>query len=152
MKNLLFLAALLLTTSWVFSQPIIKEYKIDKQYLSFPVDMQQDRQMVKFVAGKDTFTYSVIRIADEESDYWVFKDVSAWRGEKLKLVFSKQTKKIENIYQADRFAGQDSLYQESNEFPYITRAISMLSWMQMKSTANRCLKSIPAHWSLKWKC
>ncbi len=99
MKKLLYLTVLLLIAPRAFSQPVIKEYKIDKQYLNFPVDMQQERQMVKFVAGKDTLTYSVIRIANEEPDYWVFKDVSAWKGKKLKLVFSKQTKGIENIYQ-----------------------------------------------------
>ncbi|MBN2173149.1 MAG: glycoside hydrolase family 32 protein, partial [Bacteroidales bacterium] len=76
--------------------------------------MQQEWQMVHFIQNKDTLTYSVIRIADEEPDYWVFKDVSAYRGKKLQLLFRDQVKGIDMIYLSDRFAGEDSLYHEIN--------------------------------------
>jgi fructan beta-fructosidase len=105
------------------SQNIIKEYRIQKKYLNLPISMQQDRQLVHFLSEKDTITYSLIRLADGEPDYWVFKDVSAWEGKKLKLVFSKHVRGIELIYQSDRFAGQDSLYRETNrpQFHFSTR-------------------------------
>ncbi|MEA1876205.1 MAG: glycoside hydrolase family 32 protein [Bacteroidota bacterium] len=91
---------------------VVKEFEINKQYLNFPIDMQKNRQMVQFVLEKDTLTYNVIRIADTEPDYWVFKDVSAYKGKILKLIFAENSYGLDKIYQSDEFAGQDSLYKE----------------------------------------
>lgn len=113
MKKLSLFISLALLASSLISQEIIKEFNINKQYLNFPIDMQQERQMVQFVMAEDTLTYNVIRIADAEPDYWVFKDVSAYQGKTLKLIFSKDVKGLARIYQSDEFDGQDSLYQES---------------------------------------
>jgi fructan beta-fructosidase len=113
MKSILFVAFLIVSLSPLIGQSIIKELLIEKQYLNFPVSMKQERQRVKFVSGKDTLTYSVIRIADSRPDYWVFKDVSLLKGKKLKIIFSKQVDGIEKVYQSDIFAGQDSLYHET---------------------------------------
>ena len=104
MKNRALVIAAVLISMNASSQSIVKEYQIQKKYLNLPVDMQQDRQLVHFLSAKDTITYSVIRVADGEPDYWVFKDVSAWKGKNLKLVFSKHVHGIELIYQSDRFA------------------------------------------------
>ena len=112
MKKLSFIFLLALTSQLLLGQGITREYKITQQYLNFPVDMQQDRQMVQFVLEKDTLTYNVIRIANAEPDYWVFKDVSAYKGKTLKLIFSQNSYGLDKIYQSDEFAGQDSLYQE----------------------------------------
>jgi fructan beta-fructosidase len=123
MKSKLLIVFCLLCFSSISGQDIIKEFLVEKQYLNFPVNMQQERQRVKFVSGNDTLTYSVIRITDSKPDYWVFKDVSALKGKKLKLVFSKQVIGIEEIYQSDTFAGQDSLYHETNrpQFHFTSR-------------------------------
>lgn len=104
-------------------QKIVREFRIDSQYLNIPVKMSQARQMVHFVEGSDTLTYSVVRLADAEPDYWVFKDVSAYQGKTLKLVFSQQVKGIDMMYLSDRFAGQDSLYREVNrpQFHFTSR-------------------------------
>jgi fructan beta-fructosidase len=104
-------------------QTIVKEYKISNQYMNFPIDMEQDPQMVKFVLKKDTLMWSNIRIAEGKADYWVFKDVSAYKGKKLILLFSEDVKGLERIYQDDRFAGQDSLYKETYrpQFHFTTR-------------------------------
>jgi fructan beta-fructosidase len=109
--------------SAINGQNIIKEFLIENQYLNFPVGMKQERQMVKFVSDTDTLTYSVIRVADSNPDYWVFKDVSSLKGRKLKVVFSKQVKGIEEIYQSDTFTGQDSIYHETNrpQFHFTSR-------------------------------
>jgi fructan beta-fructosidase len=123
MKSFLVVAFSIFCFSPLFGQRVIKEFLIGKQYLNFPVDMKQERQKVEFVSGKDTLTYSVIRISDEKPDYWVFKDVSAWKGKKLKLIFSRQVNGIDKIYQSDTFAGQDSLYRETNrpQFHFTSR-------------------------------
>lgn len=123
MKKTALLLMSVLVSAYGSGQDIVKEYRIEKQYLNLPIEMGQERQMVTFLFGKDTITYSVIRIAVGDPDYWVFKDVSAWKGKKLTLVFSKKVRGIDLIYQSDRFAGQDSLYRETNrpQFHFTTR-------------------------------
>lgn len=105
------------------SQEITKEFTIRSQYLNFPVEMERERQHVTFLADGDTLTYSVIRIADGDPDYWVFKDVSQYTGQKLKMTFAQKVSGIDRIYQSDRFAGQDSLYKEKYrpQFHFTTR-------------------------------
>lgn len=114
MKVIALLIVIFLITINGFSQSITKEFRIEKQYLNIPVDMKQGRQKVHFILDQDTLTYSVIRIADGEPDYWVFKDVSAYKGKKLTLTFTEKVAGLEKMYQSDRFAGEDSLYKEAN--------------------------------------
>ena len=122
MKKSLLLIAIIALSQSSFAQ-IIKEFKIEKQYLNFPISKSIKRQKVKFVESADTLTYAVISIADKAPDYWVFKDVSNLKGKTLKLVLSKQVSGIDQIYQSDTFAGQDSLYKEVNrpQFHFTTR-------------------------------
>ena len=123
MKVITWLIVVFLSTINGFSQSITKELRIEKQYLNFPVDMLQDRQKVHFILDQDTLTYSVIRIADKEPDYWVFKDVLAYKGKTMTLTFPEKVAGLEKIYQSDKFVGQDSLYNETNrpQFHFTTR-------------------------------
>jgi len=112
-----------LLSTFVRSQLVVKEFEIEKHYLNFPVEMQQHRQMMKIVMAKDTMTYSVIRLATANPDYWVFKDVSPQVGKKVQLVFEDYVKGIDMIYQSDQIAGEDSLYNEYNrpQFHFTSR-------------------------------
>lgn len=96
-----------------FGQNLTKEFRIENRYLNLPVDMQQPRQKVHFLLGTDTLSYAVIRLADQAPDYWVFKDVSAHKGQTVTLNFTEEVSGIDKIFQSDRFAGEDSLYTES---------------------------------------
>lgn len=96
------------------AQEITMEFNISGKYLNIPVNMKQNRQMVHFMIGKDTLTYSVIRVADQKPDYWIFKDVSAYKGKTLKLTFTEKVTGLDKIFQSDKFEGQDSLYREKN--------------------------------------
>jgi len=113
MKKLFFILILVMSASNLLGQEIVKEIKINKQYLNIPIDQEQERQMVHWLLNGDTLTYSQIRIADNEADYWVFKDVSEYLGKKLKITFSQNVTGLDKIYQSDKFAGQDSLYKEA---------------------------------------
>lgn len=114
MKNVLPVICFVVFAIGAFGQGRSKVFRIEKRYLNIPVDMQQDRQKVHFTMGKDTITYSVMRIANGHPDYWVFKDVSAWKGKNLTLTFASKVSGIDEIYQSEEFAGEDSLYQERN--------------------------------------
>lgn len=87
----------------VVAQASSREFKIRQQYLNFPIAMQQPRQQVYFCLGKDTLMTAVMRLADGEADYWVFKDVSAYRGQTLKLIFSEPVAGLDRIYPSDTF-------------------------------------------------
>jgi sucrose-6-phosphate hydrolase SacC (GH32 family) len=94
------------------AQSGFREFKISKKFLNFPVEMDRNRQRMDFLMGKDTLTYSVVRLGDQP-DYWVFKDVSAYQGKTIKVSFSGEVPGISLIHQADTFPGMDSLYKES---------------------------------------
>jgi sucrose-6-phosphate hydrolase SacC (GH32 family) len=113
MKNYLLILLNALISLNVLSKNIEMEFIVEKQYLNIPIEMQQKRQMVKFVLEGDSLTYSEMRIAQNEPDYWVFKDISSWKGKKLILVFDENVKGIEHIFQSDKIQGADSLYKET---------------------------------------
>ena len=113
MKRLVLLLCLATLFSKAPCQTLTREFLIESRYLNIPVERSQDRQKVIFSLGNDTLTHAVIRIADTKPDYWVWKDVSAYRGKQLRLIFNRKLDGIWQIYQADSFPGQDSLYSES---------------------------------------
>lgn len=88
--------------------------KINSRYLNIPVSHRMDRKRLTFTAkGEDTLTV-VVRIAEEEPDYWVFKDVSRYKGKNLSLSFEGSRKALENIVQADSIFGASAMYKEKN--------------------------------------
>lgn len=62
----------------------------------------------------------VIRLADEKPDYWVFCDVSSWKGKTLRISYEGESAGLEKIYQDDVIAGQDSLYAEKTVRNFIS--------------------------------
>lgn len=86
--------------------------KAQKQYLNIPISHRQGRErMTLKVDGKDERSFN-IRIADGEPDYWIFCDISEFKGKQLTLSYPRQSEGLNKIYQAEEIAGQDSLYRE----------------------------------------
>ena len=56
----------------------------------------------------------VIRLAPSKPDYWVFLDVSSYKGKVLKISYAGDPGSLSLIYQDDVIAGNDSLYREIN--------------------------------------
>lgn len=123
MKKILLLIPVLVFCQLCLGQLIVKEFKIDQQYLNIPISKNDKRQKIYFVAEGDTLTYSVMRIGNNPPDYWVFKDVSALKGKTLQLVIPEKVSGIDKIYLSNNFAGEDSLYKEKNrpQFHFSTR-------------------------------
>ena len=99
------------------------ELKISKRYLNFPISHQQDRAKMTFhVEGRPDLSV-VVRLALDDADYWVFKDVSDLKGKTVKISYEGDNRGLHQIYQADTLTGQDSLYKESNrpQFHFTTR-------------------------------
>lgn len=97
--------------------------KITKKYINLPVSHQVDRKKMTFEVKGTPERNFVIRLADEKPDYWVFCDVSSWKGKTLRISYEGESAGLEKIYQDDVIAGQDSLYAEKNrpQFHFTTR-------------------------------
>lgn len=107
----------------VSSQQQKKQIRITKKYLNFPISYKGDVNKVDFFVNGKKERYFDVRLANGQPDYWVFADVTAFKGKTLTLSFSKETKVADLIYQADAIAGEDSLYKEKNRpgFHFSTR-------------------------------
>jgi fructan beta-fructosidase len=87
--------------------------KVSHKYLNLPVSQKQERKAMTFeVGGKQERTFK-IRLA-AEPEYWVFCDVTALRGQTIKISYEGDAAGLTKIYQDDKIAGEDSLYKEKN--------------------------------------
>jgi fructan beta-fructosidase len=83
-------------------------------YLNLPVSQETDRAKMRFeVDGKPELDVA-IRLASSKPDYWVFYDVSGYKGKVLKISYAGNPDGLKKIYQDNVIAGQDSLYKECN--------------------------------------
>lgn len=97
--------------------------KITKQYLNFPVSHRTDRARMTFTAkGTDDLSV-VIRLAPGDADYWVFKDMTAYRGKTVTITYEGNADGLSKIYESDQPAGQEEMYHEKNrpQFHFTTR-------------------------------
>ncbi len=112
-KKILTLAVSLLTLVPCLSAEEIS-INITKQYLNLPVSHRQDRKTMSFEAEGAEGRNFVIRLTADTPDYWVFSDVSAYKGKTLKISFPGENTGLSKIYQADTIEGQDAIYKEKN--------------------------------------
>ncbi len=92
--------------------------KITKKYLNFPISQSQKRAVMQFsVGGKKERSFN-IRLASGEPEYWVFYDVSSFKGKTITIRYQGDNTGLSKIYQDDKIAGQDSVYKEKNRPQY----------------------------------
>jgi fructan beta-fructosidase len=87
---------------------------VSRQYLNLPVSQTTERSRMHFKAEGMPDIELVIRLAPSEPDYWVFLDVSSYKGKILKISYDGNPDGLSKIYQDDIIAGSDSLYREIN--------------------------------------
>jgi len=97
--------------------------KITKKYLNFPISQRENRGNMQFTVNGQQERYFKIRLAKDQPQYWVFSDVSALKGKTIKISYDGDVAGLSKIYQDDKIAGQDSLYQEYNrpQFHFTSR-------------------------------
>ncbi len=111
MKNLQILIITLFCMNTMFAENV--KIKINKQYLNLPVSQQAERKQMSFsVAGKEDRTF-VIRLSSEP-EYWVFCDMTGYKGKTIVINFEGDPDGLNKIYQDDKIGGADSLYKEVN--------------------------------------
>lgn len=86
--------------------------KVRSRYLNIPVSQKVDRHTLLFqVPGKPTQKV-VVRLAEGQPDYWVFRDLKEYKGKKLTLSYEGNQEALDRVYQSDTIMGQSSFYQE----------------------------------------
>lgn len=119
-KNLLFLYVSLLFCLSLSAGNI--PIKITKQYLNLPVSQKTERKRMSFsVDGKEDRSF-VIRLS-AEPDYWVFCDMSAYKGKTINISYEGDPSGLSKIYQDDKIEGHENLYKEKNrpQFHFTTQ-------------------------------
>ena len=103
--------------------PAEKELDVRCRYLNIPISHKDGRQVLTMTPkGEDPQRYDV-RIAEGEPEYWVYKDISGWKGRKLTLSYPGSQEALDKVFQADTIVGQKDLYREAlrPQFHFTTR-------------------------------
>ncbi|MBO9151706.1 hypothetical protein ACFOTA_05775 [Chitinophaga sp. GCM10012297] len=90
---------------------------ITRKYLNLPVSQKQERAVMTYSVDGAEERRFVIRLS-KSPEYWVFSDVSAWHGKSLRISCNGDSTALRMLYQADRIAGHDSLYNEKRRPQY----------------------------------
>ena len=81
------------------------EVKISDRYLNFPVSHRDGRcRMTLSAPGHEDYSFD-IRIASDKPDYWVFLDMSGYKGKTVTVSYPEDRAGLASIYQDDEIAG-----------------------------------------------
>ena len=86
-------------------------FKVKCKYLNLPISQEVERRRLTFQA-KGVDDLSVVARLSAEPDYWVFKDISAYKGKTLTLTFEGSEEALSKVYQADTIRDASKMYQE----------------------------------------
>ncbi len=114
MKHLL---ALMLCSAATYAAAADISIKITKRYLNLPVSQKEKRSVMTYIINGKEEQRFVIRLS-ANPEYWVFSDMSAYKGKTLKISFEGDATALSKIYQDDQINGQDSLYKEKKRPQY----------------------------------
>ncbi len=111
-KKILTTLSLLLLCSATISFAADVKMKITKRYLNFPISHANDRRVMTLsVKGQDPCRV-VIRLAENEPEYWTFRDVEQWKGKTLTISYEGSQAALDKVFQADTIVGESQMYAE----------------------------------------
>ena len=92
---------------------MFREITIDNQYLNFPVKQETKESLLHLLIDGKVVREFKVSLAKDEPDFWVFLDVSEFKGKEATLQIKKEHEGFHRIYQADSYPGEENLYRES---------------------------------------
>ena len=101
-----------------------REFVAEKKYLNFPLKYQGAECQVTFlIDGKPESAFSTFRmaLADEQPDWWGFRDISAFKGKRITLQVDRlleNSAALKSVEQADQIKGLEKLYHEKRRPQY----------------------------------
>src|SRR5262245_36192427 len=98
------------------AEPASREFDISQQYLHLPVKNGAPKRRMTFTVGKDVVREFDIELAEGTPDFWVFTDVSAFKGKKLAVgtVLPSDSKALDALKLADDVPDAEKLYREKH--------------------------------------
>ncbi len=87
--------------------------KVTSRYLNFPVSQRVDRCAMRLSLDGRELCRFVVRLTAGEPDYWVFQDVTEYKGQTLVLSFDGPEDALQKVYQADTYPGEETIYEEA---------------------------------------
>ena len=104
--------------SWAGDKvPESMEMVFVKKYLNMPVKHRATKRTMDILIDGKIVRQFVIELAEGEPDYWVFLDVSEFRGKKATLKLKAAARKsnlLEKICQDDAIREAETFYKEKN--------------------------------------
>jgi len=92
-----------------------RELMVERRYVNLPVKNGAPKRTMTFVVNGRPVRQFEVDLADAEPDFWVFSDVSAFRGQRLTVevdALGVGSKALESITQSDEITGGENLYRE----------------------------------------
>src|ERR1022692_1184452 len=90
------------------------EMVISHHYLNIPVGYQARMRLIQLEVKGNMKREFPVQIAEDTIGYWIFIDVSEFKGQKISISSPASENALKRSYQDDRINGADSLYSESN--------------------------------------
>ncbi|MBP5394079.1 MAG: glycoside hydrolase family 32 protein, partial [Bacteroidaceae bacterium] len=96
--------------------------KVKSKYLNLPISQEAERRRLTFQA-KGVDDLSVVARLSAEPEYWVFMDLTAYKGKTLTITYEGAEDALSQVYQADTIHDAQKMYQERNrpQFHFTTR-------------------------------
>ena len=106
--------------------PASREIAVEGHYLNLPVKRGAAKRKVRYVLDERTVREFEIELADGELSFWVFDDVSEWKGKKLRVEVEgapADFKGLAAVEPGDAIKGGDDLYKEKHrpQFHFTSR-------------------------------
>ena len=88
--------------------------KITDPYLNIPVSYKSKMEVMKINVDGITKREFPVQLANDTINYWIYIDVSEFKGQTITLNYPVASKSLNRIYQDIKINGADSLYKEIN--------------------------------------
>ena len=88
-------------------------FKVKCKYLNLPISQQEPRCRLLFQA-KGVDDLSIVARLSSNPEYWVFKDLTAYKGKMLTITFDGPEEALAQVYQADTIRDAATFYREEN--------------------------------------
>jgi fructan beta-fructosidase len=90
------------------------EMLISKHYLNIPIGHKARMRMLELSVNGEMKREFPAQIAEDSIGYWIYIDVSEFKGKKVKISSLASEHALRRIYQDDQIRGADSMYKETN--------------------------------------
>jgi fructan beta-fructosidase len=93
-----------------------REFVLQKKYLNFPVKNGAEKRLIHLIIDDKIVREFEIELAPNEPDFWVFLDISKYKGKKATLWIGEyepdKSKGFDSVYQSDTYIGEENVYKE----------------------------------------